>query len=171
MTTNTNTKTKQQETFNSEGKRSKPIKTRVNKLVFIQYEFADKNQHILTVSDSYRNIIAKVISKFDNQGKETLFIVNDEFGKMIFKANSLEAIKGEFVSKREYFLELAYRKRIEKIKAIKLERENREAIERSKNQVPPLPETKEISQKNSRDNELNKLRQNKAQNKSNEITR
>lgn len=174
------------------GKRRTYRKTKVNQLIFVEYEKPKDNGHKYTVVDSYKNLIGRVYEKYDEPSGKMEYIVCDYENNLLFRADNMERVKEEFFARKEFLLEQAYQRRLEKIKAMREQRLQQEKAQTKSVIRDPKPQPnqekqqeKSPDQKNpmsaterektypawKREQELKDLRETKLQDKSQELGR
>jgi hypothetical protein len=84
-----------------------------NQLIFVEYEKAAGDGHLVTVMDSYRNVIGRIHRSYDNETKKYEYAAYDHAGAPMFQNDKLWQAKNEFVNNREQLLEQAHQRRIE----------------------------------------------------------
>ena len=126
-----------------------------NQIIFIEYEKPNEKGHLVTVMDSYRNIIGRIHRSYDKESKKYEFTAYNYAGKELFKNETLWKLKKEFTDQREKFLEAAHQRRIES-KKVFVEKE----VKTEKSEVK-----NEQTKQENRKKEIENLRQEKGEQK------
>lgn len=142
---------------------------KVNQLIFVEYEKPTQDGHIVTVVDSYRNVIARVHRSFNEQTKKYEFTAYDHAGKEMSKGEQLWQIKKDLSSQREKLLEDAHQRRI----AAKQKKETQSQTQEKTNAVEQPVNSQQPTKEEQRTAETKELRNKKTKqkNKESEIER
>ena len=89
-----------------------PKSKKVNQLIFVEYEKAAGDGHLITVVDSYRNVIGRIHKSFNDETKKYEYISYDHAGNLMGQNEKLWQLKNEFTNNREQLLEQAHQRRI-----------------------------------------------------------
>lgn len=90
-------------------------KRKQNKLKFIEYETALANGHIITVSDRFKNTLGRIHQSFNEQTKKYEYTAYDHEGKLLFPTSEkLWELKKEFIKQKAVLMEKAHQRRIDK---------------------------------------------------------
>lgn len=90
-----------------------PKSKKVNQLIFVEYEKAAGDGHLITVVDSYRNVIGRIHKSYNDQTNKYEYAAFDHAGNLMSKNEKLWELKKEFTGNREHLLEQAHQRRIE----------------------------------------------------------
>lgn len=134
-----------------------------NQIVFIEYEKPNAKGHIITVMDSYRNIIGRIHRSYNQELKKYEFTAYNYAGKELFKNETLWKLKKEFTDQREKFLEAAHQRRIES--------KNKKASVQQEVKSEKPEEKKEQTKQEERKKEMETLREEKGEQKEQGIER
>lgn len=105
---------------NSNNNQSKGKKD--NQLIFVEYEKPTKEGHLITVVDSYHNTLGRIHRSYNGQTKKFDFTAFDHAGKPLYmSSDKVWELKNEFTKNREVLLKEAHERRVE-AKAQRMER-------------------------------------------------
>lgn len=87
---------------------------KTNQLVYIQYENPKQDGHIITVMDSYRNILGRIHETLDVKENKPEFTFIDYDGNQLFRAEKLDQLKEEISQNKKILFEKAHQRRLAK---------------------------------------------------------
>src|SRR5262249_49178255 len=123
---------------------SQPKTQKQNQLRFIEYEKPTGDGHLITISDSYHNVLGRIHRSYNDQTKKYEYVAFDHAGNVMAKSEKVWEIKNVYVNNREQLLEAAHQRRIE-------------AKHAAKEVTPEKPQAKQQSKTNERKNEMTNL--------------
>lgn len=86
---------------------------KVNQLIFVEYQHPTQDGHIITVTDSYRNTIGKILRSYNQKSKKYEYVALDHSGKQMMEKNEkLWEIKSMYTGFSKELLEEAHQRRI-----------------------------------------------------------
>jgi hypothetical protein len=127
------------------GKRRTFVKQRRNQLIYTVYEYPKENGHIMTAKDSYRNVLGRIMERYDTEKNQFEYVFIDPDGNELFKSNELEKLKQQISKNKEILMQMAYDRRLEKIRAMRAQREQGKQNEREHKMPGKLKEKDGIS--------------------------
>ncbi len=142
-------------------------RTKINQLIFTEYEKPTKDGHFITIRDSYHNAIGKIHKSFNEEIRKFEYTSFDHAGNPMSKSEKLWELKNEYVSNRDQLLEQAHQRRIEgnaKAKEAAGEKEQPVKPETTKEKVSEKEHERtddEQSRVNDREQQLEDLRDDK----------
>lgn len=89
-------------------------KKRINQLVFIEYENSKPNGHLITVQDSYRNVLGRIHEQYDEQQDKFIYTFIDYEGSERFIKDDLGKLKQEISENKTPMMEQAHKRRIDR---------------------------------------------------------
>jgi len=109
-------------------------KGRKNQIILIEYEKQAKDGHIVTIVDSYRNILGRVYRLFDKEANKIQYKVVDHLGNPMFDKPFMyqSEIKIALINKKDILLRAAHQRRKE---AKKEQSQQKPIKEQSKQQL------------------------------------
>lgn len=116
-----------------------------NQLRFIEYEKPTGDGHLITISDSYHNVLGRIHKTYNDQTKKYEYAAFDHNGNLMAKSEKVWEVKNVYVNNREQLLEAAHQRRIE-------------SKQQSKTVAPEKPQAKQTSKAEERKNEISNLR-------------
>ncbi len=85
---------------------------RENQIITIEYEKAKGDGHIVTMVDSYHNVLGRIHKIYNDQSKQYEYVAYDHAGNPYAKGDKLWQVKKEFTDNRTQLLEEAHQRRI-----------------------------------------------------------
>lgn len=86
---------------------------KVNQIIFVEYQHPTQEGHIITVTDSYRNTIGKILRSYNQESKKYEYVALDHSGKQMMEKNEkLWEIKSMYTGFSKELLEEAHQRRI-----------------------------------------------------------
>lgn len=149
------------------GKRKTYRKVRVkeNQLIWIVYEKPNGQGHIETATDAFRNILGRVIERYDEEQRQFEYSFIGADGTVLYKSDNLEKLKQQISKDKEMLFKQAYEKRLEKIKVMR-QQKGQDMIMEKKPKYPPVPggivDKEKKYQARKREQEMKELREEKA---------
>lgn len=104
--------TKNQITMQTNQTNPESQQRKTNQLIFVEYEKATGDGHMMTVADSYRNVIGRIHRSYNDQTKKYEYAAYDHAGKLMSQSEKLWELKKEFTNNREQLLSDAHQRRI-----------------------------------------------------------
>lgn len=89
-------------------------KKRINQLIYIEYENPQPNGHLITVQDSYRNVLGRIHEIYDEQQDKFIYTFIDYAGNERFIKDNLGRLKRELSENKAVMMEQAYKRRVDR---------------------------------------------------------
>lgn len=136
-----NSNTLNQNVMNTQQKnQNSQMPKKENQLRFLEYEKPTKEGHMMTIVDSYRNVLGRVHKTYNEQTKKYEYAAFDHSGKPFARGEKIWDVKNAFVKDKAILLENAHQRRIaskEKSNELSNLRESKAGREKSNDKEVP----------------------------------
>ncbi|MCI0618221.1 hypothetical protein L0244_35030, partial [bacterium] len=123
-------------------------KQKENQLRFIEYEKPTGDGHLITISDSYHNVLGRIHRTYNDQTKKYEYVAFDHAGNVMAQSEKVWEVKNVYVNNRAQLLEAAHQRRIE-------------SKQQARTVAPEKTQAKQPAKTQERKTEMENLRQGK----------